>query len=75
MLLKFSAFSEGMALIPSRAIRALCMDVHFPIKGLKLGGKTESDWWITLFKDIRGAGIYCDSDSVHAECLKFVLCS
>ena len=26
-----------MALIPSRAIRALCMDVQFPIKGLKLG--------------------------------------
>ena len=51
------------------------MDVHFPIKGLKLGGKTESDWWITLFKDIRGAGIYCDSDSVQAECLKFVSCS
>ena len=38
MLLEFNAFSEGMALIPSQAMRALCMDVHFPIKGLKLGG-------------------------------------
>lgn len=38
MFPEFSAFSEGMALIPSRAIKALCVDVHFPIKGLKLVG-------------------------------------
>ena len=33
--------------------------------------KTDSDWWIKLFKDIRDAGIYCDSNPIHVECLKF----
>ena len=63
-----------LCLIPSRAIRALCMDVQFPIKGLKLDSlfyvKAESDWCIKLFEDIRGAGIYCDSNLIHVECLK-----
>ena len=33
--------------------------------------KTDSDWWIKLFKDIRDVGIYCNSNPVHVECLKF----
>lgn len=33
--------------------------------------KTDSDWWIKLFKDIRDAGIYCDFNPIHVECLKF----
>ena len=45
-----------------------------PIKGLKLDSlfyvKAESDWCIKLFEDIRGAGIYCDSNLIHVECLK-----
>lgn len=30
-----------------------------------------SDWWITYFKDLRDAGLFCDDDIVHRECLKF----
>ena len=33
--------------------------------------KTDSDWWIKLFKDIRDTGIYCDSNPINVECLKF----
>ena len=30
-----------------------------------------SDWWIKYFKDLRDAGLFCDDDIVHRECLKF----
>ena len=33
--------------------------------------KTDSDWWIQLFKDVRDSGIYCDDNPIHVECLKF----
>ena len=33
--------------------------------------KTDSDWWIKLFKVIWDAGIYWDSNPIHVECLKF----
>ena len=40
IVLEFNAsISEGMTLIPLRGTRALCMDVQFPVKGLKLGGR------------------------------------
>jgi len=33
MLLEFNAFSEGMVLIPSLAIKVLCMGVQYPTRG------------------------------------------
>lgn len=30
-----------------------------------------SDWWIKYFKDLRDAGLFCDDEIVHRECLKF----
>ena len=30
-----------------------------------------SDWWIKYFNDLRDAGLFCDDDIVHRECLKF----
>ena len=33
--------------------------------------KTETDWWINYFKDLRDQGLYDDSNPIHCECLKF----
>lgn len=33
--------------------------------------KTETNWWINFFKDLREQGIYSDDDPVQVECLKF----
>ena len=33
--------------------------------------KTETDWWMQYFKDMRDSGVYCDDNPVHVECLKF----
>ena len=30
-----------------------------------------ADWWITYFKDLRDSGLYCDSNIIHIECLRF----
>ena len=33
--------------------------------------KSETDWWINYFKDLRDQGLYDGTDPVHAECLRF----
>jgi hypothetical protein len=33
--------------------------------------KTDTNWWMNYFKDLRDQGIYDDSNPVHVECLKF----
>ena len=33
------------------------------------------DWWINLFKDLRDSGLFCDSDDIQVECLKFCFTS
>ena len=33
--------------------------------------RTETDWWINFFKDLRNTGLFNDSDLVQAECLSF----
>ena len=33
--------------------------------------KTETDWWINYFKDLRDQGLYDDSNPMHVACLKF----
>jgi hypothetical protein len=33
--------------------------------------KTNSDWWINFFKDLRDRGDFCDADPIHTDCLKF----
>jgi len=33
--------------------------------------RSNMDWWINYFKDLRDCGIYNDKDSVQVECLKF----
>lgn len=33
--------------------------------------KSESDWWISFFKDLRDQGLFDDDDYVHQQCLKF----
>ncbi|EDO31486.1 predicted protein [Nematostella vectensis] len=33
--------------------------------------KTEKNWWMNFFKDLRDQGQYCDNDTVQVECLKF----
>ena len=33
--------------------------------------KTETDWWMNFFKNLREEGLFDDSDAVHVECLKF----
>lgn len=30
-----------------------------------------ADWWIRYFKDMRDGGLYCDSDVIHVQCLRF----
>lgn len=30
-----------------------------------------ADWWITYFKDMRDRGLYCDSNIIHVQCLRF----
>ena len=30
-----------------------------------------ADWWITYFKDMRESGVYCDSNVIHVQCLRF----
>ena len=30
-----------------------------------------ADWWIEYFKNMRDIGLYCDSDLIHVECLRF----
>ena len=37
--------------------------------------KTETNWWMNFFKDLRDQGIYSDDDPVHVECLKFCFMS
>lgn len=33
--------------------------------------KSESDFWIKYFKDLRDQGLYVETDKIHVECLKF----
>ena len=33
--------------------------------------KSESDWWISFFKDLRDRGLLNDDDYIHMQCLKF----
>ncbi|KAJ7388158.1 hypothetical protein OS493_039510 [Desmophyllum pertusum] len=33
--------------------------------------KSESDWWISFFKDLRDQGLINDDDYIHMQCLKF----
>jgi hypothetical protein len=33
--------------------------------------KSETNWWINYFKDLRDQGLYDDSNPIHCECLKF----
>ena len=33
--------------------------------------KSESDWWICFFKDLRDRGLFNDDDFIHMQCLKF----
>ena len=33
--------------------------------------KTNSDWWIKYFKDLRDSGLYDNSDPIQVQCLKF----
>ena len=33
--------------------------------------KSETDWWINFFKDLRDQGLFDDDDYVHMQCLKF----
>lgn len=33
--------------------------------------KTDTNWWMNYFKDLRDQGLYDDSNPVHVECLKF----
>ena len=33
--------------------------------------RSESDWWIKFFRDLRDSGVYCDGNAIHVECLKF----
>ena len=33
--------------------------------------KSETDWWINYFKDLRDQGLYDGTDPVHVECLRF----
>lgn len=30
-----------------------------------------TEWWINYFKDLRDSGLYCDSDIINVQCLKF----
>ena len=30
-----------------------------------------AEWWIEYFKNMRDSGLYCDSDLIHVECLRF----
>ena len=32
--------------------------------------KSESDWWISFLKDLRGQGLLNDDDYIHMQCLK-----
>ncbi|XP_068708455.1 uncharacterized protein [Montipora foliosa] len=33
--------------------------------------RSETDWWINYFKDLRDQGLYNDDDPVQVECLRF----
>lgn len=33
--------------------------------------KSETDFWINYFKDLRDQGLYDETDPIHVECLKF----
>ena len=33
--------------------------------------KSETDWWINFFKDLRAQGLFNDSDLIQVECLSF----
>ena len=33
--------------------------------------KSETDWWMKFFKDLRDSGAYSDDDPVQIECLRF----
>ncbi len=33
------------------------------------------NWWINFFKDLRDSGLFCDSDDIQVECLKFCFTS
>ena len=30
-----------------------------------------ASWWMEHFKELRGSGLYCDSNPVHVDCLRF----
>jgi len=30
-----------------------------------------SNWWMQHFKELRDSGLYCDSDPIHIDCLRF----
>jgi len=33
--------------------------------------KSNADWWIVYFKDLKDNGLFCDDNPVHSACLKF----
>ena len=49
---------------------------QFQINELKLGGVSyKRGALITYFKDMRDSGLYCDSDVIHVQCLRFCFMS